>query len=77
MKQNKQQCNFCKEDSTCLCYKCLNFYCDSCFKFAHNKEQFQSHKKDEIDNEIPIKLRCQEHNLCPMNLFCVDEKGII
>ena len=54
----------------------MNYYCDSCFKIAHSKEETQSHKKEKIDYYVPIDLKCPEHNLIPMNLFCVDEKGI-
>ena len=52
------------------------YFCDSCFKITHHKEVTQSHKKEEIDYYVPIDLRCPEHILSPMNLFCADEKGI-
>ena len=71
-----KRCEFCRGDASSLCFKCMNYYCDSCFKIAHSKEETQSHKKEKIDYYVPIDLKCPEHNLIPMNLFCVNEKGI-
>jgi len=71
-----KKCDICKGDATSLCFNCMNYFCDSCFKIAHSKEQTQSHKKEKIDYYVPIDVRCPEHKLVPMNLFCVDEKGI-
>ena len=71
-----KKCEFCKGDASCLCIQCMNYYCDSWFKIAHSKEETQSHKKEKIDYYVPMDLKCPEHNLIPMNLFCVDEKGI-
>ena len=71
-----KKCEFCRGDASSLCFKCMNYYCDSCFKIAHSKEETQSHKKEKIDYYVPIDLKCPEHNLIPMNLFCVNEKGI-
>ena len=76
-KSNIKKCDYCKKEPTSLCYKCMFYFCDSCFKTAHNKEETQSHIKEKIDYYyVPIDLRSPEHNLNPMNLFCVDEKGI-
>ena len=73
--QNLKICDVCKNDPTSLCYKCMNYYCDSCFKITHNKEEYKTHKKEKMDHFVPIDVRCPEHKLCPMNLFCLDEKG--
>ena len=75
MKSTIKKCDICKEDATTSCFKCMFYFCDSCFKIAHHKEENQSHKKEKIDYYVPVDLRCPEHNLNPMNLFCVDEKG--
>ena len=76
MKSGIKKCDICKEDATCCCFKCMFYFCDSCFKIAHHKKETQSHKKEKIDYYVPMELRCPEHALNPMNLFCVDEKGI-
>ena len=34
-------------------------------------------KKEKIDYFLPMDMKCPEHNLNPINLFCVDEKGNI
>jgi len=70
-----KKCEICKIDSTCLCYLCKIYFCDSCFKQYHNNEEYKTHKKDKIDYYIPIDLKCPEHKLYPMELFCVNEKG--
>ena len=77
MEVKLKKCDFCKIDATCLCYKCMSYFCDSCFKIAHNNEENKLHKKDKIDYFAPIDLKCPEHKLYPMGLFCVNEKGII
>ena len=73
--QNFKKCDVCKNEPTSLCFKCMNYYCDSCFKIAHTKDEFKAHKKENIDYFISIDVRCPEHKLNPMNLFCLDEKG--
>ena len=70
-----KECEVCLERAVCICYKCMIYYCDSCFNLAHKKEIRQSHKKEKIDYYIPIDTKCPEHKLNVINLFCVDEKG--
>jgi hypothetical protein len=53
----------------------MSYYCDACFKSSHNNEKRSSHKKETIDYNVPMDVKCPEHNLIPMNLFCVDDKG--
>ena len=77
MEVKLKKCDICKIEATCLCYKCMSYYCDSCFKIAHNNEENKLHKKDKIDYFAPIDLKCLEHKLYPMGLFCLDEKGNI
>ena len=73
--QNLKKCDVCKNEPKSICFKCMNYYCDSCFKIAHTKEEFKTHKKENIDYFNFIEVRCPEHKLSPMNLFCLDEKG--
>ena len=75
VKPDSKKCDFCSAKPTCLCYKCMLYFCDSCFKLAHNNDAKKNHKKENIDYFVPIDLKCPEHNLYAMGLFCVDEKG--
>ena len=52
----------------------MSYYCDSCFNFFHNNEQRKTHKKENIDFYVPIDIKCPEHKLIPMNLFCIEDK---
>ena len=74
-KSNFKDCSFCLVEATCLCYKCLEYYCDSCFKKVHIKSSKLNHKMEKIDIYVPIDLYCQVHSDFPLNLFCVDEKS--
>ena len=75
VKSDFKECDFCKTKATCLCYKCMFYFCDSCFKLAHKNDKNKNHTKENIDFNVPIDLKCPEHNLHVMDLFCVDEKG--
>ena len=70
-----RKCENCLVDATCLCFKCMSYFCESCFKLFHNNEKRKSHKKEKIDYFIPIETKCPEHDLGTMNLFCLDEKS--
>ena len=75
VKSSIKKCEICLVDATCLCYKCMSYYCDACFKSSHNNEKRSSHKKESIDYNVPMDVNYPEHNLIPMNLFCIDDKG--
>ena len=75
-KSNIKKCDICKDNAISLCLKCMFYYCESCFKIAHSKGETQSHKKEKIDFYSPLDVRCPSHILSPMNLFCVDDRGI-
>ena len=72
-------CDVCKNQATSLCLECLsnNYYCDSCYKIAHDKKEYYNHKKEQIDYYVPIETKCPEHQNVPLNLFCLEEKGNI
>ena len=72
---NMKQCEICENDATCLCLKCISYYCDSCFKLAHGKKTKNNHKKEKIDHFVPIDTKCPAHPLNPITLFCVEENG--
>ena len=72
-----KKCDFCKKEAKCICMKCMLYYCDSCFKIAHETEETKSHIKEKIDYFCPIDTKCPIHKKYPMDLFCVDEKGNI
>ena len=74
-KQKIKECEVCLMEATCLCYKCLEYYCDSCYNIAHKSEERKNHKKEKIDYFVPMDMKCPEHIQNPVNLFCIDEKG--
>ena len=71
----EKNCDICGTNANCLCFNCINYFCDSCFKLIHDKQKNSNHKKEKIDPYIPIELKCKEHPKIPLNLFCIDEKG--
>ena len=70
-----KECELCGINATCLCYKCLNYFCELCFKLVHDKQKNSNHKKEKIDSYVPIDLKCPDHPDHPIYLFCIDEKG--
>ena len=75
VKSKIKKCEICLIDATCLCYKCLQYFCDSCFNLQHKNEERKFHKKEKIDYNISMDMKCPVHSLNPLNLFCVNEKG--
>ena len=56
--------------------ECLfNYFCESCYKFIHDKKENSNHKKEKIDYYVPIDTRCLVHPKNSLNLFCIDENG--
>ena len=70
-----KECEICKSNATSLCFECNNYYCDSCYKFVHDKQVNSNHKKELIDPFVPIDLKCPGHPKNPLSLFCLNEKG--
>ena len=70
-----KECEICQSNATCLCFKCISYFCESCFKFVHEKKVNSHHKKESIDPFVPIDVKCPTHEKYPMDFFCVDEKG--
>ena len=76
--KNYKQCNICKvNEATSLCSQCFSYYCDKCFKYVHEMKENKEHKKESIDYNIPIDICCPNHERNPLNLFCLNEKGIL
>ncbi len=73
--KNIKECDICGEAATSLCFKCVMYLCDTCFKFIHEKNKNKDHKKEQIDYFVPFDLKCPQHKKDRINLFCVDEKG--
>ena len=73
--KNNKECEVCGNKATCLCFECLNYFCDTCYKFIHEKQKNFNHKKDKIDPYVPIDLKCPKHPKDRINLFCIDDKG--
>ena len=74
--ENKN-CEICESLATNLCFKCLAYYCDSCYNLVHKKkENGGQHEKDNLNNNvIQIEIKCPEHKKYPQELFCIDEKS--
>ena len=53
----------------------MSYYCDNCFNLGHKNEERKSHKKQKIDYNVPIDVKCPEHKLVPLNLFCINDKS--
>ena len=53
----------------------MNYFCDSCYKFIHDKEANNTHKKETIDCLVPFDTKCKEHPTNPICLFCVDDNS--
>ena len=72
-------CDVCKIQATSLCLDCLfiNYYCEWYYKIAHDKKEYNNHKKEQIDYYVPIETKCPEHQNVPLNLFCLEEKDNI
>ena len=76
--KNYKHCDMCKvSEATSLCPQCFCYYCDICYKPVHSMKENKEHKKEAIDFNVPIDTRCPDHNMVPINLFCIDEKGIL
>ena len=78
MEQNNNQikkCEICESYATSLCYQCISYFCDACFKFVHDKQNNSKHKKEPVDPFLPIDTKCPDHSKIPVNLFCIDDKG--
>ena len=74
-KEQIKECDYCKTSATCLCFICVNYFRDNCYKLIHDLEKNKTHKKDNIDLYVPIDIKCQFHPQIPLNLFCIEEKG--
>ena len=75
IQKNQKLCEICDTDAKCLCFKCSSYFCDSCYKFIHDKHKNSNHIKEKIDPFIQIDVKCPDHPKNINNLFCVDEKG--
>ena len=78
MEKNKsgiKYCDICGSNATSLCYECLQYFCDSCYKLIHDKPKNSEHKKELIDPFVPIDLKCPDHPKNALSLFCQDEKS--
>ena len=74
-KYKEKTCELCGELAKSLCLKCNSYFCDSCYKFVHEKKKNNNHQKEDIDPFVPFDTKCPEHPNVPVNLFCIDDKG--
>ena len=75
MNNKNKICDLCGEVASSLCFKCVMYFCDSCYKIVHNMKISKQHKKEKIDYFVPMDIKCQEHPNDRINLFCVDDNG--
>ena len=54
VKPDFKKCDICKLESTCLCHKCMCYFCDSCFKFVHSKDANKNHINIHLINYLII-----------------------
>ena len=71
-----KKCEICASYAKIICYDCMTYFCDSCSKFIHSKENNSNHKNEQIDLLLPIDTKCPAHSKNPLSLFCVEEKGM-
>ena len=69
------KCEICKEKGAFICFQCMNYYCEACYKYAHDKKENSNHKKENIDYYAPINVKCPLHQKYPLDFFCIDDKG--
>ena len=77
MKIGEKSCELCGLKATCICFKCVMYFCDSCFKIIHNMKISNQHKKENLDLFVPMDIKCHKHPKDRINLFCLDENGNI
>ena len=70
-----RECEICKLNAACLCYKCNSYFCEKCFKLIHDNQKDSTHKKEIIDPFFPVDFKCPHHPDHPIYLFCIDDKG--
>jgi len=75
-KNKIKECDICGTNATCLCFKCILYFCDSCYKLIHDKQKNANHKKELLDPYMPIDLKCPDHPIIPITLFCLNEKEL-
>ena len=52
-----KECEICKTNASYLCFQCNDYFCESYYKFVHDKQVNLSHKKENIDPFIPIDIK--------------------
>ena len=75
MNNKNKICDLCGEIACSLCFKCVMYFLDSCYKIVHDMKISKQHKKESIDYYVPMDIKCELHPNDRINLFCVDENG--
>ena len=71
-----KHCEICNSEAKSECFNCFSYFCESCYKFVHEKSFNSNHKKEEIDYLVPIDLKCPEHPKNIINYFVLKKKAI-
>ena len=72
-----KKCDLCRKNANCVCFECVQYFCEQCYKIIHDIKKDSQHKKESIDFFVPIDIKCPYHPKNPLNLFCINEKGKI
>ena len=70
MEKRIKNCGICDSDATCLCFICYDYFCDSCYKFVHEKKK-SNHKKEKIDPFVQFDFKCSEHQRGLLDYFYI------
>ena len=75
IQKNFKICDICAKEATSLCFECIMYFCDPCYKLIHEKQKSNNHMKEQLDYYVPMDIKCPQHPKCLQNLFCIDDKG--
>ena len=73
--EQKKICDICKEPATNVCFDCSFYLCESCLEFIHEKKSNFSHKNEEIEELIPLIVKCEKHPKIPITKFSKDKNS--
>ena len=72
-----KKCEICQKTANNLCFKCNGYFCNSCFKFIHDKPVNREHKKESIAPFVSLDTKCKIHPQFPLILYYIDKNGKI
>ena len=73
--EQKKICDICKEPANNVCFDCSFYLCDSCLDYIHEKKSNFDHKNEEIEQLIPLIVKCEKHPKIPITKFSKNKNG--